>query len=49
MRENQEYKVYQKLLSIVPGLEDRIMTSSTDDDLLHIADLVCVTVYLPSL
>jgi len=43
MRENQEYQVYRKLLNIVPGLEEQIMTSSTNEDLLHIADLECVT------
>jgi len=43
MRKNQEYQIYWKLLNIVPGLEEWIMTSSTNEDLLHIADLICVT------
>ena len=47
LRERREHRVFQQLLQIVPGLEDRIMEGS-DKEVAHIADLVCITSY-PSL
>ena len=38
-RERREHRVFQQLLQMIPGLEDRLMSGSADD-VVHIADLV---------
>ena len=38
-RERQEHRVFDNLLRMVPGLQDRL-TECTEDELNHIADLV---------
>jgi hypothetical protein len=48
-RENREYQVYRKLLAAIPGLRSRILASETDDELLHVADLVCIAAFLSSI
>jgi hypothetical protein len=37
-----EREIFVKLLKMVPGLEKRIMNDPSDEDLLHIADLVAM-------
>jgi hypothetical protein len=46
LSEQSEYQVYQRLLAMVPGLEERLMTSISDEQLLHIADLVRIVLFL---
>jgi len=41
-RERREHRVFQQLLQMIPGLEDRLMSGSADD-VVHIADLVSQT------
>lgn len=38
-RERREHRVFQQLLDMVPGLEDRLLDGSNEDNA-HIADLV---------
>ena len=53
-REQREQKVYQQLLDMVPNLEERIMGDNSDEDLLHVGELVsllslpwaCVSVFI---
>jgi hypothetical protein len=44
-REQQECMVFQALLQVVPGLEDCLMMGS-DEDIIHIADLVCLFLFI---
>lgn len=39
LRERREHKVFQELLKLVPGLEERLMTGS-DDEVAITSDLV---------
>ena len=39
-REQREHRVFQALLRIVPGLEERLIEGS-DEGVIHIAELVC--------
>lgn len=32
--------MYESLLAIIPGLQNRLLDSESDDNILHIADLV---------
>lgn len=41
-RERREHRVFQRLLQMIPGLEDRLMGSSADD-VVHITNLVSHT------
>lgn len=38
-RERREHRVYQALLQMIPGLEERLMEAS-DEDIIHISGLV---------
>ena len=40
VRERKEYRVFTKLLQIIPGLEERLMRSS-EEEVVFIAELVC--------
>lgn len=44
-REQREHRVFQQLLDMIPGLEDRLMDGSNEDHA-HIADLVIYYVLL---
>jgi hypothetical protein len=39
-REGREHRVFDALLQMVPGLEQRLVQSSDDDDVVRIAELV---------
>ena len=39
-RERREHRVFQDLLLVVPALEERL-TKGSNEDIVHIADLVC--------
>jgi hypothetical protein len=39
-RERREHRVFRLLLQMIPGMEDRLMESS-EEDIVHIAELVC--------
>jgi hypothetical protein len=39
-RERREHRVFVKLLQMIPGMEERIMSSS-EEEVTFIADLVC--------
>ena len=41
-RERREYWVFRSLLSMVPGLEQRLVTTSSDQEIQMIADLVSI-------
>lgn len=41
-RERREHQVFQALLHLVPGLEDRLMNSGEEKDVMHLAELVCI-------
>jgi hypothetical protein len=43
IRERREHKVFQQLLLMIPGIEERLMEGS-DEDIVHIAELVCLSV-----
>jgi hypothetical protein len=38
-RERREHRVFQQLLQMVPGLEERLLEGS-DEDVIHIGELV---------
>jgi len=40
LREWREHRVFDQLLRMVPGLEERLQIGS-DENVLHIAELVC--------
>ena len=40
-RERREHRIFQALLLMVPGLEERLMQSS-NEAVIHIAELICV-------
>jgi hypothetical protein len=39
-RERREHRIYQHLLRMVPGLEERLMEGS-NEDIVHVSELVC--------
>jgi hypothetical protein len=39
-RERREHRIFQALLQMIPGLEERLMEGS-NEDVIHIAELVC--------
>ena len=39
-RELREQKVYEALCQIIPGLQNRLLEAGSDENILHIADLV---------
>jgi hypothetical protein len=43
-RERREHIVFRSLLQMVPGLEERL-TESSEDDIIHIAELVSYLTY----
>jgi hypothetical protein len=48
LRERREHRIFQLLLQMIPGLEDRLLNGS-EENVTHIAELVCFilpTIYL---
>jgi hypothetical protein len=42
-RERREHRVFDALLQMIPGLEQRLIESSDDEDVLRIAELVSIS------
>jgi hypothetical protein len=40
IKQRREHRVFDALLQMVPGLEQRLVQSSDDDDVVRIAELV---------
>lgn len=45
-RERREHRVFQRLLEMVPGLEERLVEGS-DENVVHIAELVSTCIDIP--